>query len=112
LAERDVPVLRMTGRRLEQGDELGAAAHLVAREASAPGDGAGVAARVRAGRDALVARLDGGSAALVVDEAQWLDPASLRVVVGVAGRPAARSSLRCGPRSTSSSRRPGRCWRP
>jgi DNA-binding CsgD family transcriptional regulator len=91
LAERDVPVLRMTGRRLEQGDELGAAAHLVAREASAPGDGAGVAARVRAGRDALVARLDGGSAALVVDEAQWLDPASLRVVVGVAERAAERS---------------------
>jgi DNA-binding NarL/FixJ family response regulator len=85
LRRRDVPVLRMSGRRLERDDELGAVRELVGGAAAAEG-----AADERAHREALVARLADEGAALVVDEAQWLDAASLRVVVGVAERAAAR----------------------
>jgi DNA-binding NarL/FixJ family response regulator len=85
LRGREVPVLRMSGRRLERDDELGAVRELVGGAAAAEG-----AADERAHREALVARLADEGAALVVDEAQWLDAASLRVVVGVAERAAAR----------------------
>ncbi|HET6775756.1 MAG TPA: hypothetical protein VFH36_20760, partial [Acidimicrobiales bacterium] len=81
LRSRDVPVLRLSGRRLERDDVLGAIRELVG--ADGPGD-------ERAHREALVARLADEGAALVVDEAQWLDAASLRVVVGVAERAAER----------------------
>ena len=37
-------------------------------------------------RDALLDHLAAGPSALVVDDAQWLDPASLRVLVGVVER--------------------------
>src|SRR5688572_16908319 len=79
---RDVPVLRVTGRRLEGDDELGAVRHLAPDGAEPTGE--------RAWRDALVERLAAEGGALVVDEAHWLDPASLRVVVGVAERAADR----------------------
>ncbi|HET6948996.1 MAG TPA: hypothetical protein VFI47_01375, partial [Acidimicrobiales bacterium] len=90
LTERGTAVMRVTGRRLERDDDLGAVRHLLG---DAPGDAdvADPAARMRAHRDAIVERLEGGSAALVVDEAQWLDPASVRVIVGVAERAAAGS---------------------
>ena len=42
-------------------------------------------------RDGLLDRLAGGRAALLVDDAQWLDPASLRVLVGVVERAADRA---------------------
>src|SRR5918998_1430135 len=80
---RDMPVLRVSGRRLEGDDALGAVRDLVPGRAVAPDD-------ERAVRDALIARLADEGAGLVVDEAQWLDPASLRVVVGVAERAAER----------------------
>jgi DNA-binding NarL/FixJ family response regulator len=87
------PVLRATGRRLERDEPLGAVADLLGPAGSAalappPGTGgvAGGEPSERACRDALMARLVDESAALVVDEAQWLDPASLRVVVGIAER--------------------------
>src|SRR5690606_1202409 len=72
LRAREAGCLRVTGRRLERDDDLGAVSHLV------PGasDGAGE----RAVRDGLIDRLEREGATLVVDEAQWLDPASLRVV--------------------------------
>lgn len=85
LRARDVPVLRTSGRRLESDDQFGALRHLVP---SAPGDGAG---REQAWRDALLDRLTGEDAALVVADAQWLDGASLRVVVGVAERAVERN---------------------
>src|SRR5918997_4602947 len=86
LRSRDVPVLRVPGRRLEGDDALGAVRDLVPGRAAAtatPDD-------ERAVRDALIARFADEGAALVVDEAQWLDPASLRIVVGVAERAAER----------------------
>jgi DNA-binding NarL/FixJ family response regulator len=85
LGSRDVPILRMSGRRLERDDELGAVRELVGHAAGADGPG-----DERTHREALVTRLADEGAALVVDEAQWLDAASLRVVVGVAERAAAR----------------------
>jgi DNA-binding CsgD family transcriptional regulator len=82
LRSRDVPVLRVTGRRLEGDDEFGAIRHLAMDGDAAAGE--------RSRRDALVERLADEGAALVVDEAHWLDPGSLRVVVGVAERAADR----------------------
>ncbi|HEX6418619.1 MAG TPA: LuxR C-terminal-related transcriptional regulator [Acidimicrobiales bacterium] len=82
LRAREAGCLRVTGRRLERDDDLGAVRHLVP---GAP-DGAGE----RAVRDGLIDRMAGEGTALVVDEAQWLDPGSLRVVVGVAERAADR----------------------
>jgi DNA-binding CsgD family transcriptional regulator len=83
---RDVAVLRMSGRRLEGDDAFGGVRELVSPEPAAV---AGGAAAERAWRDALADRLVDAATALVVDDAQWLDPASLRVVVGVAERAAA-----------------------
>lgn len=74
-------VVRLTGRRLERGDSLGAIADLLDL-----GDAAPDALGERHAREALLALLTKRGAALLVDEAQWLDPASLRVVVGVAER--------------------------
>src|SRR5688572_5318797 len=81
LRARDVPVVRASGRRLEGDDAFGAVRDLVeAAPVAEAADGTTTAADERALRDALVARLAEEGAALVVDEAQWLDPASLRVV--------------------------------
>jgi DNA-binding CsgD family transcriptional regulator len=98
LAERGASVLRASGRRLERDDPLGAVADLVALPAGAdPAD----PATERWARDALLAHLTGdgsntgstpgstpgdGPGALVVGDAHWLDPASLRVLVGVVER--------------------------
>ena len=79
-AARETPALRVTGRRLERDHAL-AAAHLV-------GDGrCGRRCAERDARDGLLARWRHG---LVVEGAQWLDPGSLRVIVGVAERAAAQ----------------------
>jgi DNA-binding NarL/FixJ family response regulator len=84
---RGTPVVRMSGRRLEREHDLAAVSDVL-EDAS---DAAGAPdARERALRDALLDRLAGDGSALVVDDAQWLDPASLRVVVGVAERAADR----------------------
>src|SRR5262245_28330688 len=81
LGDRGTEVLRLTGRRLER-DHAFAAVHDLVDDAVAGGD-------ERAYRDALLDRLAGdGAAALVVDDAQWLDPGSLRALVGVAERAA------------------------
>jgi DNA-binding CsgD family transcriptional regulator len=87
LAERGVSVLRATGRRLERDHALGAIAELV-ELAGGPADLAepGDPAAERTARDALLDRLAAGPAALLVADAQWLDPGSLRVLVGVAER--------------------------
>src|SRR4029453_13194779 len=84
---RETPALRVTGRRLERDHPLAAVQHLV--PATAGGDGAGDRAE-RTVRDALLARLAAGTTALVVEDAQWLDPGSLRVIVGVAERAGAQ----------------------
>jgi DNA-binding CsgD family transcriptional regulator len=76
--DRGMDVIRLAGRRRERDDPFGAVRDL------APAVDAGD--DVRSWRDALAARLAGGGAALVVEDAQWLDEASLRVVVGVAER--------------------------
>ena len=85
LGERGVGVLRATGRRLERHDPLGALAGLVDLPADADDP-----ATERKVRDLLLDRLAGGPAALLVEDAQWLDPASLRVLVGVVERAADR----------------------
>jgi DNA-binding NarL/FixJ family response regulator len=85
-AARETPALRVTGRRLERDHALAAVQHLL-------GDSAGDRADDRAERDArdgLLARLAARTAALIVEDAQWLDPGSLRVIVGVAERAAAQ----------------------
>ena len=82
LGDRGTEVLRLTGRRLER-DHAFAAVHDLVDGAVAGGD-------ERAYRDALLDRLAGDGAALVVDDAQWLDPGSLRALVGVAERAAAQ----------------------
>jgi DNA-binding NarL/FixJ family response regulator len=83
LRDRGTEVLRLTGRRLER-DHAFAAVHDLVDGAVAGGD-------ERAYRDALLDRLAAdGAAALVVDDAQWLDPGSLRALVGVAERAAAQ----------------------
>jgi DNA-binding CsgD family transcriptional regulator len=76
--DRGMDVIRLAGRRRERDDPFGAVRDL------APAVDAGE--DVRSWRDALAARLAGGGAAFVVEDAQWLDEASLRVVVGVAER--------------------------
>ena len=85
LGERGVGVLRATGRRLERHDPLGALAGLVDLPADADDP-----ATERKVRDLLLDRLAGGPAALLVEDAQWLDTASLRVLVGVVERAADR----------------------
>ena len=82
LRTRDVPVLRVSGRRLERDDPFGALSDLAPGGAE-PGD-------ERSWRDALVSRMADEGAALVVDDAQWLDGGSLRVIVGVAERASAQ----------------------
>jgi DNA-binding CsgD family transcriptional regulator len=91
LRSHEVPVRRLTGRRRELDHQLGAVRDLLAAAARSgdPGD----AYRPHpedpwAVRAAVEEALRG--AALVVDEAQWLDRASLRVVVAVAERAAER----------------------
>jgi DNA-binding CsgD family transcriptional regulator len=79
---RDAPVLRVSGRRLEVDHAFGAV------DAIVPGLDGDAGERNR--RDALLDRLASDGAALVVDDAQWLDDGSLRVVVGVAERAAER----------------------
>jgi len=79
---RDVSVLRLAGRRRERNDPFGAVRDLV--PALDAGD------EVWSWRDAVASRLAGEGAALVVEDAQWLDEPSLRVVVGVAERAADR----------------------
>ena len=74
-------VLRVTGRRLERDETLGAVADVLGGLSSLPDD-----PTERSCREALLDRLTESDSALVVDEAQWLDPASLRVVVGIAER--------------------------
>ena len=75
------PVLRVTGRRLERDEMLGAIS-----DALGPSAVPSEATTERQCREELLERLTDSGAALLVDEAQWLDPASLRVVVGVAER--------------------------
>jgi DNA-binding CsgD family transcriptional regulator len=94
LGERGSTVLRMTGRRLERDEPFGAIGDVIAQITAAGASDAGVTATEgpdeRRWRDLLLARLATDKAALVVDEAQWLDDASLRVLVGVAERAADR----------------------
>jgi DNA-binding CsgD family transcriptional regulator len=80
LTDHVTTVARMTGRRLEQGHDLAALVDVVGKIDPHP------AAGERAWRDHLLDNLGTGDAALLVDEAQWLDPASLRVLVGVVER--------------------------
>jgi DNA-binding NarL/FixJ family response regulator len=83
--DRGVAVLHLSGRRLER-DHAFAAVHDLLDRPDAGDE--------RRYRDGLLDRLTGEPAALVVDDAQWLDPGSLRVVVGVAERaPAQRVPL-------------------
>ena len=84
-AARETPALRVTGRRLERDHALAAVQHLVGGTGDAADDRA-----ERDARDGLLARLAARTAALVVEDAQWLDPGSLRVIVGVAERAAAQ----------------------
>jgi DNA-binding NarL/FixJ family response regulator len=81
LRERGTSVLRATGRRLERDHPLGAISELV----DLPNDPADPATE-RTARDVLLDRMAATPAALVVADAQWLDSASLRVLVGVAER--------------------------
>jgi len=74
-------VLRVTGRRLERDETLGAVADVLGGLSSLP-----AVQTERSCREALLDRLTESDSALVVDEAQWLDPGSLRVVVGIAER--------------------------
>ena len=82
LRGRDIPVVRVSGRRLERDDVFGALSGL-APDGIEPTD-------ERSWRDALVSRMVDQGAALVVDDAQWLDTGSLRVIVGVAERASAQ----------------------
>jgi DNA-binding CsgD family transcriptional regulator len=87
LRGQNVAVVRLSGRRLEGDQVFGAVRDLLAGR-NGDDDGNGDGDEVRAFRDRVARTLDG--AALVVDEAQWLDPGSLRVVVGLAERAADR----------------------
>lgn len=80
--DRDVPVVRLSGRRLEAGQDFGALVDAVPGLVDEPDE--------RAWRTGLLDHLADTGAALVVDDAQWLDRASLRVLVGVAERAAER----------------------
>ncbi|HEY8524409.1 MAG TPA: LuxR C-terminal-related transcriptional regulator [Acidimicrobiales bacterium] len=87
LRERGTAVLRVTGRRLERDHPLGAMSELVPVPPTTSADPTVADPDAeRAARDALLDRLASEAAALVVADAQWLDPASLRVLVGVAER--------------------------
>ncbi|MGH8984250.1 MAG: AAA family ATPase, partial [Acidimicrobiia bacterium] len=79
LAERDIPVTRVRALRLEQETPFATIEALLDGDAPKPG-GAGE----RRARAAVSERV--GSGALVVDDAQWLDPPSLRVLVAVTER--------------------------
>ncbi|MGH9049159.1 MAG: LuxR C-terminal-related transcriptional regulator [Acidimicrobiia bacterium] len=79
LEDRDVVVTRVTARRLEHDVPFAAIEALLDGDAPKPG-GAGE----RRARAAVGERL--GAGALVVDDAQWLDPSSLHVLVAVAER--------------------------
>jgi DNA-binding CsgD family transcriptional regulator len=79
LVNRDVAVNRVTARRLEQEAPFAAIEALLDGDVPKPG-GAGE----RRARAAVSERL--GVGALVVDDAQWLDPSSLRVLVAVTER--------------------------
>ncbi|MDD9372039.1 MAG: hypothetical protein PV358_18100, partial [Acidimicrobiales bacterium] len=90
LRARDVPVLRVSGRRLERDDAFGAIRDLATESTTDDATETATADDERSVRRLLIDRLADDGGALVVDEAQWLDPASLRVVVGVAERAAER----------------------
>ena len=90
LRARDVPVLRVSGRRLERDDAFGAVRDLATASTTDDATETAAADDERSVRRLLIDRLAEDGGALVVDEAQWLDPASLRVVVGVAERAAER----------------------
>jgi DNA-binding CsgD family transcriptional regulator len=79
MAGRDVAVTRVTGRRLEEDSPFAALDAVLGDDLPKPG-GAGE----RKARAAVVDRV--GSGVLLVDDAQWLDPSSLRVLVAVAER--------------------------
>ncbi|HEY3141889.1 MAG TPA: LuxR C-terminal-related transcriptional regulator [Acidimicrobiales bacterium] len=82
LTERGGTVVRITGRRLEQEHPFGALADLIAPSGEpGPGD----AEDERGWRDWLLTHF-GADTTVLVDEAQWLDPPSLRTLVGVAER--------------------------
>jgi len=85
LTARGQAVLHMTGRRLERDQPFGAVADLHGGTGSVAD-----ATDERGWRDALLTRLTDDKAALLVDEAQWLDEASLRVLVGIVERAADR----------------------
>ena len=94
LSAHGVPPLSMVGRRLERAHPFGALAGCIGvAAAGAPVDGASAGrpmaddpATERRCRDLLLDRLDRERAPLLVDDGQWLDDATLRVVVGVAER--------------------------
>ncbi|HEX6310492.1 MAG TPA: hypothetical protein VF152_02570, partial [Acidimicrobiia bacterium] len=79
LEEREVAVIRVIARRLEHDVPFAAIETLLDGDPPKPG-GAGE----RRARTAVAGRL--GRGVLVVDDAQWLDPSSLRVLVAVAER--------------------------
>lgn len=92
LTKRGLGLARATGRRLEQDDPLGALAHLVDIPAGAAADpDTSDPATERKVRDQLLDRLASRPEALLVDDAHWLDAASLRVLVGVVERAAERN---------------------
>jgi len=85
LRSEGATVLRLTGRRLERDETLGALLDLLGELGAVPGE-----LTERSCREAVLAHLTEGGGALLVDEAQWLDPSSLRVVVALAERAADR----------------------
>ena len=94
LAADGGPPVTLVGRRLESGHPFGALAGSIdVAAAGVPVDGASargqmaddLATECRC-RDLLLDRLDREWAPLLVDDGQWLDDATLRVVVGVAER--------------------------
>jgi DNA-binding CsgD family transcriptional regulator len=87
LGDRAGSVVRVVGRRLEQAHQFGALADL-AESGSRPDRAADDAEGQW--RDVVFGCLPSGKAVLLVDEAQWLDAGSLRVLVGVAERAADR----------------------
>ena len=108
LRSHGATVLRLSGRRLEHDQPFGALADIGETGGGPRGNSADLERMPeRQWREVLLARLGGGSGqgALVVDEAQWLDEASLRVVVGVVERATERglsviAAHRPAPRNT------------
>jgi DNA-binding CsgD family transcriptional regulator len=84
--------LRLSGRRLEQDQPFAALSDLGESDGGPRAGSEPDRQAERQWRDLLLAKLGAGNgqSVLVVDEAQWLDEASLRVVVGVAERAAER----------------------